>query len=381
MAVMAYSSGIQKILAVPKLSEGKAEPTAVVIGEVLTEWNLKDCIVAVCFDTTAVNTGGKSGVSLRLEMMLDKPLLYFACRHHVLEILLDKVFSSLFQEQSNGTEVSLFLDFRNMWPQIDKTKYSTAMNDETIMLRVQPCSVSRVRYIVQDGWRGPFALKIRIFLYQFEQLRRKCSYIRGPSRNTNFREKLTDFCVFIVRYYVRAWFSTTLAAASPCLDLPQGTSIIKELASHINQAIRDAGTKVFSSHLWYLSEVTVGPALFDEEVSIMEKLEMVHSISTVKGLVEPSPRLYLNPEDVVSKNLSEFSTSTTKKLLQHLEIDSSFLGTDSVTWATTEAYTRGKERVTKLLVTNDVAERGVAAVHKEWQDQARGSATGNDSNR
>ncbi|KAG0717709.1 hypothetical protein GWK47_007951 [Chionoecetes opilio] len=138
MADMTYSTGIQKILAVPKLSDGKAESTAVVIGEVLTEWNLKDRIVAVCFVTTAVNTGGNSGVCLRLQMMLDKSLLYFARRHHVLEILLDKVFSSLFKEQSKGPEVSLFLDFRNMWPQIDQTKYSTAMNDETIMLRIQP---------------------------------------------------------------------------------------------------------------------------------------------------------------------------------------------------------------------------------------------------
>ncbi|KAG0717710.1 hypothetical protein GWK47_007952 [Chionoecetes opilio] len=91
---------------------------------------------------------------------------------------------------------------------------------------------------------------------------------------------------------------------------------------------------------------------------------MVHRIGTVKGLEEPSPRLHLTPEDVVSKNLSEFFTSKTKKLLQHLDIDSSFLGTDLVIWATTEAYARGKERVTKLLLTNDVAERGVAAIQE-----------------
>ncbi|KAG0726095.1 hypothetical protein GWK47_037289 [Chionoecetes opilio] len=306
MAVMAYLVEIQKILAVPKLSEGKAEPVSVVIREVLTEWNLKDRIVVVYFDTTAVNTGGKSGVCLRLEMMLDKPLLYFACRHHVLEILLDMVFSSPFQEQSKGPEVSLFLDFRNMWPQIDQTKYSTAMNDETIMLRVQPCVLhnrSSVQFSVPGAlhrarWmaRAIYALKIRIFLDQFEQLRPKCSSVRGPSRNTNFREKLTDFCMFIVRYYVRAWFSATLAAASPRLDL----TLIKERASHINQAIRDAGTKVFSRHLWYLSEVTVvGLALFNEEVSIMEKREMVHRINTVKGLEDPSNRLHLTPEDVI----------------------------------------------------------------------------------
>ncbi|KAG0710871.1 hypothetical protein GWK47_021909 [Chionoecetes opilio] len=93
-------------------------------------------------------------------------------------------------------------------------------------------------------------------------------------------------------------------------------------------------------------------------------MEMVHRISTVKGLKEPSPRLHLNPEDVVSKDLSEFSTNTTKNLLPHLDIDSSVLGTDPVTWATTEAYTRGKERVIKLLVTNNVAERGVAAIQE-----------------
>ncbi|KAG0712950.1 hypothetical protein GWK47_017307 [Chionoecetes opilio] len=118
----------------------------------------------------------------------------------------------------------------------------------------------------------------------------------------------------------------------------------------------------------------------------MEKREMVHRISTVKGLEEPSPRLHFTPEDVVSKNLSEFFTSTTKKLLQHLDIDSSFLGTDPVTWATTEAYARGKERVTKLLVTNDVAKRGVAAIQEftkndktKQEDQLQTSKTANKS--
>lgn len=90
----------------------------------------------LCFDTMEVNTSKKSGVCHHLEMMLNKPWLYFECCHHIFEILLAVVFSSAFHEQSKGSEINLFLDFRNIWPQIDQTKYSSAKNDESIMLQV-----------------------------------------------------------------------------------------------------------------------------------------------------------------------------------------------------------------------------------------------------
>lgn len=404
LPILVSGDGMQKILAVPKLPDGKAEATALVIEETLAEWNLKDQISSLCFDTTAVNTGAKSGVCLRLEMMLDKPLLYLACRHHVFEILLQAVFSTVLIEQPKGPEFTLFQSFRNMWPQIDKTKYTTAVSDHTILQGTEswcvdviqfcqnllrekqprddykeflqltiiflgsiPENSSSVRFRAPGAmhrarWmaRAIYALKIWMFFDQFEKLQHTRSSLRESQMRENFRIKLTDFCLFIVRYYVQAWFYATSAAAAPRIDL----TLMKKLNQHTNKAIKSAGTSALSRHLWYLSEVTVGLALFDDGVSDMEKKIMVQRINDVEGSEEPTPRLHSSSEDVAKKCLPEFFTSTTKKLLQHLKIDSSFLTVDPTSWKTTETYIQGKQRVSRLLVTNDAAERGVAMIHE-----------------
>lgn len=185
----------------------------------------------------------------------------------------------------------------------------------------------------------------------FDQLKQLCptlSSLCGCSLRGNFHKKLTDFCVFVVHYYVLAWFSAMSAAAVSHMDLTH----LKELAMHTDQA--------FTCHLWYLSEVTVGVSLFDDGVSSRKKKAMVNRMNTDEGLEEPRSHLHSVPEHVVDKSLPDLFTSMTKIVLQHLDINTSFLGADLVTWASTEAYARGKERVAKLLVTNGVAERGVA---------------------
>ena len=48
-------------------------------------------------------------------------------------------------------------------------------------------------------------------------------------------------------------------------------------------------------------------------------------------------------------------------MLQNLDIDASFTGA-LVIWANTEAYVQGRERVDRLLVTNDAAEHSVALI-------------------
>ena len=127
-----------KILAVPKLGDVKAEGTAAVILDALEDWKVKNRIVAMCFDTTVVNTGAKSEVYLRLEMSLGRQLIYLVCRHHMMEIVLEHVFSALLTEQSRSPDITLFLNFRDMWPIIDQTKYTIARDDESTLHRVQP---------------------------------------------------------------------------------------------------------------------------------------------------------------------------------------------------------------------------------------------------
>ena len=59
----------------------------------IDDWGLRDRIKGLCFDTTSSNTGTKGGACIRLEAELGRRLINLACRHHISEIILEKVFS------------------------------------------------------------------------------------------------------------------------------------------------------------------------------------------------------------------------------------------------------------------------------------------------
>ena len=81
-------------------------------------------IIAMCFDTTASNTGLKKGACVALENKLGKKLLYLACRHHINEIIISDVFQKC-SGASSGPEIGIFKRFKNFWKNVDKSVYET----------------------------------------------------------------------------------------------------------------------------------------------------------------------------------------------------------------------------------------------------------------
>ncbi|XP_044578119.1 uncharacterized protein LOC123260851 [Cotesia glomerata] len=104
---------------------------AEVIFEALNEWNITDNIVGICFDTTSVNTGDKSGACILLEKKLNKELLYLACRHHIFEIMLKNA-AAVAWLSTNGPNVTIFVRFKSNWEKIDKLKYDIGTEDVII---------------------------------------------------------------------------------------------------------------------------------------------------------------------------------------------------------------------------------------------------------
>ncbi|XP_074096012.1 uncharacterized protein LOC141525415 [Cotesia typhae] len=91
LPIVVSGMDVEQLLGVPALDESTGANEAEVIFETLNEWNVTDSIVGMCFDTTSVNTGDKSGACILLEEKLNKELLYLACRHHIFEIMLKNV--------------------------------------------------------------------------------------------------------------------------------------------------------------------------------------------------------------------------------------------------------------------------------------------------
>ena len=105
--------------------------------ETLQQWNITDAVQGMCFDTTSSNTGCHSGTCVKIEQVLKKNLLHFACRRHILELLAGAAFKKA-MGTSSAPEFLLFKRFQDKWEWIDKEKFEDGMSDNIVRELVQP---------------------------------------------------------------------------------------------------------------------------------------------------------------------------------------------------------------------------------------------------
>lgn len=74
LAILVSGGGISKLLGVPILDSGTGEAQANAVFEYIKDWNLSNRITAMCFDTTASNTGRENGACALLQKKLEKRL-------------------------------------------------------------------------------------------------------------------------------------------------------------------------------------------------------------------------------------------------------------------------------------------------------------------
>ena len=84
------------------------------VKEVAVSWEVKDQVIALVFDTTASNSSGAVGACFFLEMWLDKPILWTACRHHIYELHVNKVVEAIWGV-TKEPGVPLFRRLKSTW--------------------------------------------------------------------------------------------------------------------------------------------------------------------------------------------------------------------------------------------------------------------------
>jgi hypothetical protein len=122
LAVIVTGCNVDKVLGIVKIAGGTGQAQANATFQFLNLWEVTNDIVGMCFDTTASNTGPHSGACVLLENLVGRQLMYFACRHHVHEIIIGNVFTVLFGP-SRGPNIALFERFTKHWQFIDKQNY------------------------------------------------------------------------------------------------------------------------------------------------------------------------------------------------------------------------------------------------------------------
>ena len=139
--------------------------------------------------------------------------------------------------------------------------------------------------------------------------------------------------------------------------------MLTALTNYPDKEVAAAAITAFNRHLWYLSEVLIVLAFFDEEVSTEEMKKMVEAFRQTPGSDKPLKRIPPITDPAV-KSLHDFVTMSTARFFEALDLSSCFMDYDPTEWCDQEDYQRSKETVTSLKVVNDLAERGVVLVQE-----------------
>lgn len=152
LPVLVSGQQVVKLLSVPKLDNGTAASISKAIIQSIDEWGLRNRIKELCFDATASNTGMKNGVCVQLETEFDGELLNLACRHHISEIMLEKVYG--INDVARSPNMELFGHFKDFWPKIDQTTFSTALNDDSIAAVIAPWKDDVIHFAIDQLAKG-----------------------------------------------------------------------------------------------------------------------------------------------------------------------------------------------------------------------------------
>jgi len=127
LPVLISGVATEQLLGVPKLPSGTGEAQAAAVVQLVKEWGIEDCVAALCFDTTASNTGHRQGACVFIKQMPSKDL-YLACHHHVIELIVGAAFDQVLC-LSSGPDIAIFKRFQEHWPFIDHECFQRASTD------------------------------------------------------------------------------------------------------------------------------------------------------------------------------------------------------------------------------------------------------------
>jgi hypothetical protein len=381
LPVLISGSGENQLLSVPKIDHGTGKDSANAVHQAVSDWNLTDKVKGMCFDTTASNTGRKNGACVLLEQKMEKDLLWFPCRHHITELILEAAVSPTLQP-SSGPDIQLFKRFKTNWKMLDLTTFdrlenypqqekekiiafaSRQMNEQqprddykellelTIILLggipstgikfKKPGAYHRAR------WMAKLIYSMKIFMFK-KQFKITAKEEKG----------LTEICWFSVSIYIKHWFSAPSAASAPRNDL----CLLKNLNNYktTNEQLANTVLQKFMNHLWYLSEELIALAFFDDEISHDTKQKMKEAL-TLPSDPDPPKKTKIDIETIEQKQLEDFVTANTMSFFKILGLSSSFLNKPVEDWPLEESFWIAKNVVTHMKVVNDIAERGVKLI-------------------
>lgn len=332
LPIIVTSKNIEQIIGVPILQRSTGEEQATAVYNALDEWGLLDVVQGLCCDTTSSNMGRLNGSCILIQQKLDKDLLYLPCRHHIYELVLRSVFETKIPQVTTSPSIPLFKNFQKKWIDIDSSNFISGLEDQYCSSAIENIREDILNFVrsqleiknSRDDYKeflelvlifigGHFEKKIKIHppgaMHQARWMARaiyclKIFIFRHQYHvSANEKKAIGEVCIFIVKFYVKAWFTCTLPIKAPNLDL----QFIKSLKSYeiVDSQISTAAIKKLCNHLWYLNEEAAALAFFDESIPLETKQLMVKALKK-KSSINSTKRLILQPYQIDGKFNGEY---------------------------------------------------------------------------
>ncbi|KAK3928373.1 FH1/FH2 domain-containing protein 1 [Frankliniella fusca] len=392
-------SGVNQLLGARVLPSGSGQNTAAEVLHCVEEWGCADDIAAECSDTPTGNTGYNNGAAGLIEKGLQRELIFLACRHHILELIMKGLFDKMVEISTSPDIGVLFKRLQDKWDSMDHSNFKPATEDTACIAFLADRREDIVAYASENlqkphtraDYRQLLELTL-IFLgvnpFQPEGIRFRPPIALSSARfmgriiycltihifaltgefevEKDILDNIKQINLFFVSTYLKPWYTASRPASAPATDL----RLLQDILNYTQcPRVSEIAGAVFKNHLWYLHRTTVGLAFFDEKLPLEEKREMVErlkvptpkTVSPWKRHVLPA-RTHLSTLKDVS--ISHFVNDSTNNFFKIMKMDTSFLQEDPALWPEQTSYQNGLEKVQALQCINDVAERGVALVKR-----------------
>jgi len=395
IAVLASHRHGTKLLGTTSVEKGTGKNQAEAIKNILCNWDLEKQCVAMCFDTTASNTGKFNGACILLEALLDHPLLWTACRHHVHEVILSQVFKSLFGK-SSSPQITIFEDLKKKWLHLDFAADMSHISNSAFEMDPEELNSAYEllhdvkydtdSYIPRDDYAELldlvlFYLKKESFdtfrfkqpgsqhrarwmssaIYTMKMLLLQTQLKLGPK----LLYSLQLFGYFVAVIYAPSWFKAPVAREAAVNDLKLYKSLLSHQKKEVFRDMSVAAISALQRHLWYLCEELIPFALCSSHLhdhtkeALASKLFRVYQQFFKTTLFPQKPLFPSISESTKIENLVGERSVIIFQRFKFSVDDVQFLRYSSAKWDDFESFRKFKGLVSTLHVTNDLAERGI----------------------
>lgn len=203
-------------------------------------------------------------------------------------------------------------------------------------------------------WMAKAIYSLKIFLFR--------EVFKLTARESN---NLRQICIFLVKTYLKSWFTAPSAILAPCNDLIFMQELIRY--KNVNSSISKAACSKMVNHLWYLSEQLAIISLFDDNVPLSVKQKMIQALKKDGSTDSKQKKFEIQQENFDSLLLSDMSDFISTKSLNTFKIFDlpvDFLDKNVELWTQDDSYQENLAYFKRLSVVNDVAERGVALIEE-----------------